>query len=514
MSKSGNSGVLASLAVQPSPLPIYRRIFDELRNGILNGRFPPGTRLPATRVLASELDVSRNTILHVFEELLSEGYLESRVGDGTYVAKTLPEDYLLTQEEFVSSSDFSESTDHIALSTRGKLLAELAAAGAVMESKVFSPDIPAFDAFPLDTWGSLMAQSWRASQPNIMGPAIGRGYKPLRDEITQHLQAARGVRCSSDQVIITSGTQQSLDLIARLMMDHGDPVWIEDPGYIPARNVWTAAGARLVPVPVDSQGLNVSVGRQREPNPRFIFTSPSRQYPLGMTLTVQRRKELLSFARTVGAWIVEDDYDSEFRYSGYPIPAMQSQDPSHVIYLGTFSNSMLPTLRLGYMIVPEALVQPFITAKSVIDRHPPLLEQTTLAKFMAAGQFAAHVRKMRRLYLERQTVLLHELSQHLSNFISVVPAETGMHLVARFNYDIDDRAFCEAAKDAGITLRPLSIYYLTEPRQHGLILGFAAFPRSGIVNGVRRLASFTRRFCAQRGIDIDSRDPNTVTPLA
>ncbi len=464
--------------------------------------------------LASELDVSRNTILHVFEELLSEGYLESRVGDGTYVAKSLPEDYLLTRGELPTSIRLPDRTDHIALSARGKLLAELALSGVPMESKAFSPDIPAFDAFPLDAWGSLMAQSWRESQPNILGSAIARGHKPLRDEITQHLHAARGVRCSADQVIVTSGTQQSLDLIARLMADHGDPVWIEDPGYIPARNVWTAAGARLVPVPVDSQGLNVEVGKQREARPRFIFTSPSRQYPLGMTLSVQRRKELMSFARAVGAWIIEDDYDSEFRYSGYPIPAMQSQDPSHVIYLGTFSNSMLPTLRLGYMIVPEALVHPFITAKSVIDRHPPLLEQTTLSKFMAAGQFSAHVRKMRRLYLERQTVLLHGLSQHLSELMSVAPAETGMHLVGTFKHDIDDRTFCEAAKDSGITLRPLSIYYLTEPRQHGLILGFAAFPRSSIVDGVRRLASFARRFCAQRGIDIEPRKVDSVTPLA
>jgi GntR family transcriptional regulator / MocR family aminotransferase len=503
MSKSGNSGVLASLSVGPSRLPIYRRIFDELRSGILNGRFPPGTRLPATRVLADELDVSRNTILHVFEELLSEGYLESRVGDGTYVAKPLPEDYLLTQESCGDGTCEPDSTDHIALSSRGKLLAELAVTGAPMEAKVFSPDIPAFDAFPLDAWGNLMAQSWRESQPNILGAAIARGHEPLREELTHHLQAARGVRCGPEQIIITSGTQQSLDLIARLLMDHGDAVWIEEPGYIPARNVWTAAGARLVAVPVDAQGIDVDVGKEREPRPRFVFTSPSRQYPLGMTLSVQRRQQLLSFARSVGAWIIEDDYDSEFRYSGHPISAMQSSDPSHVIYLGTFSNSMLPTLRLGYMVVPSALVQPFITAKSVIDRHPPLLEQATLAKFMAAGQFAAHVRRMRRLYLERQTVLLRELSQHLSGAITVAPAETGMHLVGTFVHETDDRAFCKAAGEAGIMLRPLSIYYMTESRQHGLILGFAAFPRASIVNGVRRLASFARKYYAQRGIEIE-----------
>lgn len=502
MSKSGNTGVLANLSVPASKLPIYRRIFDELRGGILNGRFPPGTRLPATRVLANELEVSRNTILHVFEELFSEGYLESRVGDGTYVAKTLPEDHLFSRTPPVSDALIPACSDHIALSARGRLLAELAVTTAPTETEAFSPDIPAFDAFPLDTWGNMMAQSWRESQPNILGSAAAGGYEPLREEITRHLQAARLVRCKPDQLIITSGTQQSLDLIARLMMDHGDAVWIEEPGYIPARNVWTAAGAKLVPVPVDADGLNVTIGKQLEPRPRFIFVSPSRQYPLGMTLSVQRRMELLAFAKEVGAWIIEDDYDSEFRYSGSPVPAMQSYDQSHVIYLGTFSNSMLPTLRLGYMIVPEALVKPFIRAKGVIDRHPPLLEQTTLYKFMAAGQFAAHVRKMRRLYLERQTVLMAELAKQLPNFITVTPAETGMHLVGKFKHVIDDKVFCEAAGRCGISLRPLSIYYINEPKQSGLIMGFAAFPRSSIINGVSRLAKFARGFCSERSIDI------------
>ena len=502
MSKNGNSGVLATLSVPTSTMPIYRRIFDELRGGILNGRFPPGTRLPATRVLANELEVSRNTILHVFEDLFSEGYLESRVGDGTYVAKTLPEDHLLPRKAPILDAKLPCGNDQIALSARGRLLAELAVTTAPTLAKTFSPDIPAFNSFPLDTWGNMMAQSWRESQPNVLGSAAVGGYEPLRNEITQHLQAARLVNCNSDQVIITSGTQQSLDLIARLLMDHGDAVWIEEPGYIPARNVWTAAGAKLVPVPVDSEGLNIVIGKEREPHPKFIFVSPSRQYPLGMTLSVQRRMELLAFAREVGAWIIEDDYDSEFRYSGSPVPAMQSYDPSHVIYLGTFSNSMLPTLRLGYMIVPQGLVQPFITAKGVIDRHPPILEQTTLYKFMAAGQFAAHVRKMRRLYLERQTVLLDELKKQLPNFIAIAPAETGMHLVGTFNHKIDDKVFCEAAGRCGISLRPLSIYYLTEPKQSGLIIGFAAFPRSSIINGVSRLAKFARDFCSQLSIEI------------
>jgi GntR family transcriptional regulator / MocR family aminotransferase len=495
MSKSGNAGVLANLSVAHSSGPIYRRILQELRKGILSGRFPPGTRLPATRVLASELDVSRNTILHVFEELFSEGYVESRVGDGTYVAKTLPEDHLLLPRGPILIDTASASdNDHIKLSSRGQLLAELAVPHGPKAIHAFSPDIPALDAFPLDVWSNLMTQNWRDTRPNILGSADVAGYQPLREDIVQHLQAARLVRCGSEQVIVTSGAQQSLDLIARLLIDHGDAVWIEEPGYIPARNVWAAAGAKLVPVPVDASGLNVVEGRKREPRPKLIFVSPSRQYPLGMTLSMERRVELLAFAREVGAWVIEDDYDSEFRYSGSPLPAMQSYDQSHVIYLGTFSNSMLPSLRLGYMIVPEALVDPFITAKGVVDRHAPVLEQMTMHRFMASGQFAAHVRKMRRLYLERQTVLLAELNRQLADFITVQPAQTGMHLVGTFTSAVDDAAFCEAAGRAGIALRPLSIYYLQEPRQSGLIIGFAAFSRSSIIAGVSRLARFTRAY--------------------
>jgi GntR family transcriptional regulator/MocR family aminotransferase len=494
MSKNGNAGVLANLSVSHSSGPIYRRILYELRKGILNGRFPPGTRLPATRVLASELDVSRNTILHVFEELFSEGYVESRVGDGTYVAKTLPEDYLLLPRASAPAAEPASDIDHIKLSSRGRLLAELAVPQGTKAIHAFSPDIPAFDAFPLDVWSNLMTQNWRDTRPNVLGSADVGGYQPLREDIVHHLQAARLVRCGPEQVIVTSGTQQSLDLIARLLIDHGDAVWIEEPGYIPARNVWAAAGAKLIPVPVDASGLNVVEGRKREPRPKLIFVSPSRQYPLGMTLSMDRRVELLAFAKEVGAWIIEDDYDSEFRYSGSPVPAMQSYDQSHVIYLGTFSNSMLPSLRLGYMIVPDALVDPFITAKGVIDRHAPVLEQMTMHRFMASGKFAAHVRKMRRLYLERQTVLLAELNRQLADFITVQSAQTGMHLVGTFTSAIDDGAFCETASRYGIALRPLSIYYLQEPRQSGLIIGFAAFSRSSIIAGVNRLARFTRGY--------------------
>jgi GntR family transcriptional regulator/MocR family aminotransferase len=320
---------------------------------------------------------------------------------------------------------------------------------------------------------------------------------PLRHAIAQHLQASRFVNCDSSQVVVTSGSQQSLDLIARLTIDRGDAVWMEEPGYIGATNVWRAAGARIAAVPVDRHGLDIAAGRALEPRPRVIFVSPSRQYPLGMTLSLQRRSELLEFASKVGAWIVEDDYDSEFRYQGHPLPAMQSQDPGgRVIYLGTFSKSLLPSFRLGYMVLPRPLVSSFVTAKTIVDRHPPLLEQMTLHEFMSTGQFAAHVRKMRALYLERQTTLIEQLAEKLPDLIDVAPAETGMHLVGFFKTPIDDVAFSEAADRRGVSVRPLSIYYLGEQKRSGLILGFAAIPGSRIPAGVDRLASVARDFMA------------------
>jgi GntR family transcriptional regulator/MocR family aminotransferase len=313
--------------------------------------------------------------------------------------------------------------------------------------------------------------------------------------IAEHLRAARFLHSTAREIIMTSGSQQSLDLLARVLLDQGDAVWIEDPGYVGARSAFIAAGARLVPVPVDADGLNVAQGAVLEPRPRLIFISPSRQYPLGMTMSMARRLELLEFAASCGAWVVEDDYDSEFRYRGAPLPAVQSIDRSgRVIYLGTFSKSLLPSFRLGFLAVPPALGGAFANAKGVIDRHPPLLEQMTLLAFMQSGQFAAHIRRMRQLYEERQRILISEIDKRLDGFLRVEAADSGVHLVGHLPAGVDDRAFCQAAEEAGIALRPLSMYYLTPPRRNGVILGFAAIPPKRIAWGMEKLAAVAQRF--------------------
>lgn len=491
MKKRASFGSLIAFTLDSTrPEPVYRQLYTQLRGAIVSGRLPAETRLPASRVLAAELKLSRNTVTAAFDLLNTEGYILTRIGDGAYVAGILPEERMLPHAHAARTVEAPPG-----LSTRGKLLTDLSVTAGASLPVPFTADLPAFDAFPLDAWAKLMVQSWRQVQPGMLGYADPAGYEPLREMIAQHLRAARFLQCTAREIIMTSGSQQSLDLLARVLLDQGDAVWIEDPGYIGARSAFIAAGARLVPVPVDADGLNVARGAALEPRPRLIFISPSRQYPLGMTMSMARRLELLDFAASCGAWVVEDDYDSEFRYRGAPLPAVQSIDRSgRVIYLGTFSKSLLPSFRLGFLAVPPALGAAFTNAKGVIDRHPPLLEQMTLLAFMKSGQFAAHIRRMRQLYEERQGILIREIETRLGGFLRVEPAETGVHLVGHLPEGVDDREFCEAAGAAGISLRPLSMYYLTPPRRSGVILGFAAIPPKRIAWGMEKLAAIAKQF--------------------
>ncbi len=496
MAKTITAGIFSSFALnEQSPQPAYRQIYNELRRAMLSGRIPPGTRLPATRVLAGELTVSRNTIVSVFDLLAQEGYVVSRVGAGTYVADDLPEDHQLPEFDARPASSSTQLASADALSLRGRALARLSLTSGPANPAAFTPDIPAYDAFPIEIWSRIMANAWRNISLDLLGYADPAGQLPLRAAIARHLRAGRLVDCEPEQVIITSGSQQSFDLTARLLLDPGDPVWIEEPGYIGSRAAFTAAGARLIPVKVDSEGIDPEAGKLHEPAPRIVLVAPSRQYPLGMTLSMRRRDALIELSRSTGAWIVEDDYDSEFRYRGRPLPALQSMSSdARVIYLGTFSKSLLPAFRLGYLVVPPALAASFRTAKTVIDRHPPLLEQIALLEFMEKGYFASHIRRMRQLYEVRQRTLVGLLREHLRGFLEVQEADSGMHLVGMLRDGVNDVQFCAALAEAGVVARPLSPYYSMQPARHGLILGFAAVPPAGLHAGVQRLAAVAARF--------------------
>lgn len=481
-----------------SGAPLHRQLYDGLREGILAGRFPAGARLPSTRGLAAELGVSRNTVTSAFSQLLVEGYLEGKVGSGTYVTGVLP-DEMLSARRGTRGAGLREETlpsPGRRLSRRGELLA--ATQTVTIRDKgsprAFRPCVPALEEFPVREWRLLASRRWRHSPSGLLGYGDPAGYLPLREAIAGYLGAARAVRCSPDQVVVVSGSQQALDLAARVLLDPGEAAWVEDPGYAGARAALAGASARLVPVPVDGEGLDVSAGIEREADALLAYVTPSHQYPLGPMMGLARRLELLRWARGVGAWIVEDDYDGEYRYSGRPLEALQGLDAEgRVIYVGTFSKVLFPALRLGYLVVPPDLTDAFVAARELSDRHAPVIDQAVLADFITEGHFARHVRRMRALYASRQEALVEAAKKELDGLIDVGPAEAGMHLVGFLPEGSDDREASRMAAAHGVEAPPISSYALEphpeRPRRPGLLLGYAAFTETEILRGVRRLAT-------------------------
>ena len=487
-----------------SPEALHRQLYGRLREAVLSGWLIAGTRLPSTRALAAELGVSRNTVTGAFLPLLSEGYLEGRVGSGTYVSRSLPENLLHAGPgngreggrrtgggaEGGEPDDARRGRSHPrGLSGRGKLLAATSTTTVADRGRphVFRPGVPALDAFPHREWNRLVGLRWRYPQRGLLGYGEPAGHRPLRQAIAAYLGAARAVRCSWEQVVVVSGSQQALDLAARVLLDPGDEAWVEDPGYAGAKKAALAgSGARVVPVPVDEEGLDVAAGEAAAPGARLACVTPSHQYPSGVTMSLERRLALLEWADRTGAWIVEDD--SEYRYSGRPLEALQGLDPTgDVVYVGTFSKVLSPGLRLGYLVVPPDLVDAFVAARELTDRHSPQVEQAVLADFMAEGHFGRHVRRMRSLYAERRAALLESAERELAGRLDVVPAEAGMHLVGLVPEGEDDREASRRAAAAGVEAPPLSAFSLAPPRAGGLVLGYAAFGRHEIEEGVRLL---------------------------
>jgi len=480
---------LAGLALAPADTrPLFRQLYEQLRQAILSGRLTPGTRLPPTRTLANELNVSRNTVVNAFEQLTAEGYLSGRVGSGTYVAHTLSDDALRLRGPAAPVSRLSPRTH--ALSVRGAVIASTALEPQPDASKprAFRSGLPALDAFPLDLWARLSARQWRRAPSELLGYGDAAGYRPLREAIAAYLGASRGVQCTPEQVIVVAGSQQAIDLCIRLLLDRDDEVWMEDPGYFGARAVIRSGGARLVPVPVDDDGLNVTVGIEQAPGARMVYVSPSHQFPLGVTLSLARRLALLQWAGRSGAWVIEDDYDSEYRYVGRPLAALQGLDHSgRVIYVGTFSEVLFPSLRLGYMVVPPELTETFVTARALADRHSPLVEQAIVAEFIFEGHFARHIRRMRALYAERRAALVDALDRELNGVLEVRAEPAGMHLVGWLRAGVSDVRTSRRLALNGIEASPLSRYALSALPRGGLVLGYADVDTKHIREGVRRL---------------------------
>ncbi len=481
-----------------SKVSLHRQLYDQIREAVLTGRLAPGMRLPSSRTLASELGCSRNTAVTAFDQLLSEGYLAGQVGSGTYVSHVLPEELLtLSSSSPVRSGRETPEKPpprRRGLSKRGEVLAAFRR-GRRVAARAFTPGVPELELFPFDVWARLLGRVWRRPPEALRRHGDHAGYEPLRRAIADYLRTARGLDCDWEQVLITSGAQQGLDLVARTLLDPGDRVWVENPGYRGLRGPLFAAGADAVPLPVDEEGISVVAGLECAAAARMAIVAPSHQYPLGVTMSLARRLELLAWAREADAWIVEDDYDSEYRYEGRPLSALQSLDDAdngRVVYLGSFSKVMFPSLRLGYLVVPEDLIQPMARARGTLDDHPTAISQPALAAFISEGHFAAHVRRMRVLYAARQAVLLEEIARHLGGQLEVQPDEAGLHLVAHLSSDLaarmSDQEAAARAEAEGLSVSPLSDYYDGDADRQGLMLGYAAVPEEEIRLAVRKLA--------------------------
>jgi GntR family transcriptional regulator/MocR family aminotransferase len=475
-----------------SSVPMFRQVYESLRGAALCGRLAAGARVPATRTLAAELGVSRNTVLNAYDQLLAEGYLVGRTGSGTFVAPDLPDELLHSR---ASPVEAPAVYGRKSLSRRGAVIAGLGRPLRPRDGqpRAFRPGVPALDAFPREEWARLLRRRSRQLPSRLLDYGEAAGYLPLREAVAAHVRAARAVRCDAGQVIVVSGTQQAIDLCARLLLDPGDAVWLEDPGYPGARAAMAGAGATVVPAPVDEEGLVVDEGIRRRRDARLCYVTPSHQYPLGATLSLVRRLALFDWAKRTNAWIVEDDYDSEFRYSGRPLASLQGQDrDGRVIYIGTFSKALFPSLRIGYLVVPQHLVDAFAAARALADGHSPMLTQAVLTDFLTEGHFARHVRRMRAVYAERQEALVRAAGRELAGWLRISPSATGLHLVGWLPPGVSDRTASQAAADRGVEAPPLSDYRIRPSRRGGLLLGYGGVNPRQIRDGVRALAGLCR----------------------
>jgi GntR family transcriptional regulator/MocR family aminotransferase len=452
---------------------MHRQLYERLRLAILEGRVSPGTRLSSSRSLASQLGTSRGTVELAYATLASEGYIESHAAAGTIVSPGL-----LRQRP----------------KPRGRRLPVVRAFGDsaidMAVPKPFQMGLPALDQFPRKLWSRLTARNARRLPPSSMTYQDAAGYRELRDAIAHYLAIARGISCSSDQIFITAGYLGALGLITRALLRPGDPVWFEDPGYFLAREALKQAGAALVPLPVDEEGIDVDAGKRLAPWARFAVVTPSHHAPLGVTLSLNRRLALLSWAAEAGAWVIEDDYDSEYRYLGRPLPALKSLDEGHrVLYAGTFSKVLLPGLRLGYLVVPEPEVERFDRAATLLMPSQALLDQMTVADFMTEGHFSRHIRRMRQLYADRRQALARALERRLGNSVRVELQAGGIHLMAWLPAGTDDLALEKRAGEQGLAPFALSHAATAARPPPALALSFTNIPVEDAPQMAERLAA-------------------------
>lgn len=470
-----------------SDLPQYLRLFRAFQQSILNGELAPGAKLPASRPLCDQLNISRNTVKTAYEMLIAEGYAESRHGAGTFVAVRLPKGL-----SDAAQKDANEPNVAPKLSQLARTLTQVRKPNRWEPGALLLPAQPCLASFPWNHWQRAISVAGR--QMKFEANAV-LGNLRLRQEIAKYLGATRGVKCSAEQVMICSGSQQAMFIALRLLVDDGEPVFAEEPCYQGIDGAIAAACGEKVPVPVDEQGIPLDLALERAANARVAMVTPSRNHPLGYTLSLERRLAWLQWAKSTGSWLIEDDYDSEFRFEHAPLTSLQGLGGEDVvIYTGTFSRILHPSIRLGYMVVPEMLVEAAGRAKTYMEGGNSVLPQLALAEFMENGQFASHVRRMRKLYQQRRDLLHGLIEREIGEQVTLVPSDGGMHstyLLPDGWKDYEVRALCEAK---GLGIRDLSRYFATSKPMHGIVAGFAGYDDRQITEGVQRLAKVIRGY--------------------
>jgi GntR family transcriptional regulator / MocR family aminotransferase len=480
-------------STEPLHQQLYRQIRDELRSG----SFSDGaSRLPSSRALAVDLGISRLTVNLAFSKLHAEGYLQSKARSGIFVTHPLPEAFLSADKSKAQPTtpsppriaDRAEALQDARVGNQFDLGPTGAGAGVSLVAS-----IPAADEFPMATWERLRADVLAEKGAHLLRYASHRGDADLRKAIAAYLSDFRAARCHSDQIVIVGGMQQAMLISAMAVLNPGEPAWIEDPGYHQARRAFTLVGAKIIPKPIDDQGMVITRSR-KEPPPKIVYVTPSHQFPLGTTMSFERRIALLDFARVHDALIFEDDYDAEFRFVGPPLPSLQGMDNSgRVIYAGTMSKILYPSLRLSYIVAPEGLVDSIAKIRSAMDLHSPAIDQATLARFITEGFFLSHIKRMRKIYSQRRDCFIQQFNELLGGRFTLQVPEAGLNIVAWLKHEDDFPIVRRVTLEIGVRPSPLSLYCIHAKLKPALVFGFAGWTPAQIRESLVKLASSLRR---------------------
>ncbi|EKT63051.1 PLP-dependent aminotransferase family protein [Providencia burhodogranariea] len=468
---------------------IKESVYHTIRNAILDGRLTAGIKLPSSRDLAEMMSISRNSVIAGFERLTDEGYLITKQGSGTYVSTTVPDELvrLISKTYHIEPPQYSELNLNPVIARLTPLWEN--SRPNTDKQAMFNIGIGCIDQFPHDLWGRLLGRVWRKSKYEITHYNHSNGYPPLKKILVDYVRSTRGVNCHEEQIIIVNGTQQAINLAVNVLLKKGSSVWLDDPGYDSARAVLTASGVNIAPIPADDEGMDIAYAAEHYPDAKLIYTAPSHQFPLGTTLSLPRRLALLEWAQQNEAWIFEDDYNSEFRYLSKPIQALQGLDThQRVIYAGTFSKMMYPGFRLGFLIVPKALIEPFTMMKYYSDSRSGYLEQAALAQFIQEGHYARHVRKIRKTCYLRQNALIEAINRYLPHIFQTEQTDSGIHAVCWIKSGYNQESILSACHNLGFGAQALSRYCINNQNNNAILFGYAAHSEIEITNSIIALS--------------------------